>query len=113
MVIFLLSSFIRIWEHLSSHRGRPDLLHHLRPAGDSSLWIPAGRRWRSVGDDLWEGHRQSGEDDCGEMLCLHQLIFDSEGHLQLTVWLPVCSERFYFDTYGKLIIIQVVKLCLL
>lgn len=68
----------RIWEHLSSHRRRADLLYNLCSAGDSSVWILIGWCRGPVGDDFWERHCQSGEDDCGEMLCLHKLVFVCE-----------------------------------
>lgn len=63
---FIHVSFCRIWKHRSSHQRRPDLLYHLRPAGNSLIRIPTGRCRRSAGDHLWEGHCQSREDDCGE-----------------------------------------------
>lgn len=60
------ASFFRVWEHLSSHRRRADLLHNLRSPGDPLVRVLAGRCRGPVGNYFWEGHRQSGEDDCGE-----------------------------------------------
>lgn len=76
--LFLVS--LRIWEHLSSHRRRTDLLYHLRPTWNTSFWVPASWSWRPVGHHFWEGHRQSGEDDCGETRLLREFTFFSISH---------------------------------
>lgn len=65
----------RVWKHLSPHRRWADLLYNLRSAGDSLVRILAGWRRGPVGNYFWEGHYQSGEDDCGEKHWISEFVF--------------------------------------
>ncbi len=87
LINYLCLLSVRIWEHLSSHRRWADLLYNLRSTGDSSVWILIGWCWGPVGDHFWEGHRQSREDDCGELMMMS--LFWSVNHLRLL--LCVCA----------------------
>lgn len=56
----------RFWEHLPPHRRRKNILHRLRVARDPSVRLSFGRCRRPARHDICQGHRQSGENVCGE-----------------------------------------------
>lgn len=56
----------RFREHLSTHRGGKDLLHCLRFAWDSAVWLPPGWCGGSAGHHIQQRDWQSGGNVCGE-----------------------------------------------
>lgn len=99
---------VRIWEHLSSHRRRPDLLYNLRSARDPLVWILVGGCWGPAGDHFWERHRKSWEDDCGKchllFLCISMSLWATLMWKWCRKWIrsykiiqPCCFKELYYQ----------------